>query len=67
MKDRVGKYEYYIDRIVAENQIKPDEILIKKSGESITVKDFVEKTKQMRHWHRRLLSNHYEEKLCSPV
>lgn len=60
MRDKMMKYEHYIDQLVAENQIDIDEILMIKNGEKITIKDFVEKTKGMPPWHRRLLGNFAE-------
>ena len=61
-KDRTKAYDYCIDCIIEENQIDLDEVLLTKSGESITVADFIMKTKCMSPLHRRLINNFREIK-----
>ena len=56
-KDRTKEYDHCINCIIEENQINLDEILLTKNGESITVADFIMKTKYMSPWHRRLINN----------
>lgn len=54
------EYETYIKQAVKKNQMNQDEILLSRDGENITVADFIEKTKQMKPWHRRLINDFTE-------
>lgn len=51
------KYESYIDQIISENHIDLDDVLLSKNGNEVSIADFVQKTKKMEPWHRRLISD----------
>ena len=47
-------YEQIINEVIRKRHISYEEVLFSDNGLVVTVKEFVDKTKKMTEWHRRL-------------
>lgn len=50
-------YKQVIDEIVKVRNLNLDEVLAKKNGAIVTLKDFIKKSEKMTPWHSRLIDN----------